>query len=122
MIQVEMNKDVRNYKEKLLGPFSARETICLGLGAGLSYLAKALLFPDVAFTSDAMGFIVVICMAPFALLGWGRVYGMYLEKFMQSAFRTVVSPRVRHYDNGLRIPKKKMKTRKSREKDLQPIK
>ena len=26
---VEMNKDVRNYKDKLLGPFSTREVICL---------------------------------------------------------------------------------------------
>ncbi len=122
MIQVEMNKDVRDYKEKLLGPFSARETMCLALGAGLSYLVKALFFPGVAFTSDAMGFIVIFCVAPFVLLGWGKVYGMYLEKFMQSAFQTIISPRIRYYDNGLKIPKNKIKTKKSRKEEFQPMK
>lgn len=122
MIQVEMNKDVRKYKEKLLGPFSAREVVCLGLGAGLSYLVKALFFPDVSLASDVTGYIVVLCMIPFALLGWGRVYGMYMEKFMQSAFQTMISPKKRYYDNGLKREKKRIRTRKSKDKELQPFK
>lgn len=121
MIQVEMNKDVRNYKEKLLGPFSAREVVCLGLGAGFSYLVKALFFPGVPF-ADAMGYIVVLCMIPFALIGWCKVYGMYIEKFMQSAFQAIISPKKRYYDNGLKREKKRIKTKKSKDKELQPFK
>ncbi len=122
MIQVEMNKDVRKYKEKLLGPFSAREVVCLGLGAGSSYLIKTLFFPDIPLTSDVTGYIVVLCMIPFALIGWGKVYGMYLEKFLQSAFQTIISPKKRYYDNGLKQEKKRIRTKKSKDQELQPFK
>ena len=34
MIEVEINQDIRDYKTKLIGPFTTRQVICLVLGGG----------------------------------------------------------------------------------------
>ena len=114
----EMNKDVRNYKDKFLGPFSGREVLCLIFGVGLSYLVKTFFFPDMSPLSEEMSYIVIACMIPFVIIGWTKPYGMYIEKYLKSTFISTISPRVRTYANGNRIPRKKIKTKKSKNNEL----
>ncbi len=119
MKYVEMNKDVRQYKAKLLGPFSGREIICLALGVGAALLMHELIFAGSEVSLDVEGFAVLACVAPFVLVGWGKIYGMYIEVFIKSALRTVISPKIRKYDNGLKISRKPVRTKKSKDVDLQ---
>lgn len=117
---VEMNKDVRNYKDKLLGPFSTRECLCLAAGLGLSYLVKATLFPEMSLTDERMAYIVIFCMLPFGALGWIKIYGMFIEQYLRSTFISTIAPKVRVYDNGNSVKKarKKIKTKPSKNRNL----
>ena len=118
MIQEEINKDIRKYKEKFLGPLSARETACIGLGTGFSYLVKTYAFPDISWTSDAMAYLTLLCMAPFVAFGWIRVYGLYLEDFCRSAMKTVLAPKKRTYSNDFGKKKKNIRTKRSKNAEL----
>lgn len=118
MIQVEINKDVRNYKEKLIGPFSGRECVCLGIGFGAYYLMKSIFFPNLDFADAVSGYLLIACMIPAVIIGWVKFYGMYLEVFLKSVLFTVLAPKIRRYDNSLSVKRKMIKTKKSKNKDL----
>ena len=112
--KIEINKDIREYKEKFLGPLSLRETSCLALGIFTAYLVKTTIFSDVELASDVTGFIGMACMIPFFIIGWGKAYGMYLEEFVRCALGSFLSPAKRKYDNGLKLPRKIKKTKSSK--------
>lgn len=117
---VEMNKDVRNYKDKLLGPFSGREVLCLICGFVTSYIVKSLFFPEMSPLDERMAYLVILCMLPFGFIGWWKIYGMYIGQYLKSTFITSLAPRLRVYDNGNGIKKmrKKVKTKPSKSRNL----
>ena len=112
--KIEINKDIREYKEKFLGPLSLRETVCLVLGVLTAYFVKTTFFSDVELASDVSGFIGMVCMIPFFIIGWAKPYGMYLEEFIRCAMGSLLSPVKRRYDNGLKLPRKVKKTKSSK--------
>lgn len=114
---VEMNKDIREYKEKLIGPFSGRETICLLAGLGFFALIKYLFFPDWEAASEQSSYLLLGCVIPFVAVGWGRFYGMYIEDFIKCAMSSFLAPRVRKYDNGIRRERRHIKTVPSKDKE-----
>lgn len=122
MKKININRDVRKYKEKLVGPFSAREAFCLVVGFLCFYLIKAIFFTDIEMMSDQTGFLLIAVMIPFAIVGWGKFYGMYIEKFAKCALPTLLSPKVRTYKCGYKIKKKVIKTKKSKDKEMQRFK
>jgi hypothetical protein len=122
MILVEMNKDIRQYKAKLLGPFSGREVICLVLGVGFVWFVEFVLLAGVDMTLDVQSFLALGLMLPFVGIGWGKIYGMHIEQFIKTTFITFIAPKTRKYDNGLKVERKQIKTKRSKNKDLQPFK
>lgn len=117
---VEMNKDVRNYKDKLLGPLSTREVLCLVCGLVTSYIVKSFFFPEMSPLDEKMAYLVILCMLPFGFIGWWKIYGMYIEQYLKSTFITSLAPRKRVYDNGNSVKKmrKKIKTKPSKSRNL----
>lgn len=122
MIQVEMNKDVRAYKEKLFGPLSGRETLCIVCGCATFFLVKTFIFANVELMSDVSGFLFLICFAPFGIFGWAKISGMYLNEYFKLASKCLLAPKVRHYDNGLKLKRKAIKTKPSKKSELKPFK
>lgn len=122
MKKVTMNKDIRKNKAKLIAVFSARETLCIICGTLVTFLVKNTFFKNVSLTSDVMGYITIACYIPFVIIGWGKIYGLYIEDFFAPLYQTIFSPKVRKYDNKINNPIKKHKTKKSKNKELQPIK
>ena len=66
MIEVEINQDIRDYKTKLIGPFTTRQVICLVLGGGTVIGAYNLLQPFM--TSDTTMIACMILAIPFILM------------------------------------------------------
>lgn len=95
-IEIKIPKEINKYEAKFVGPFTLRQTLCLGIclpvGIGLFVLSKPYVGPDIA------GFFVVPPAAIGYLFGWYKPYGMKFEKYLKSAFiNSFVAPSKRLY-------------------------
>ena len=96
MIEIHINKDVGSYEAKLIGPFTARQTICIVIAAPICWALYTLASPYVS--PDAAGFLTAIPAGIAWCFGWLKPYGMRTEKFIQSVFiNTVIAPTHRKY-------------------------
>lgn len=121
MIEIEVNQDIREYKTKLIGPFTTRQVICLILGGTTVIGAYNLLQPYL--TSDTTTFVCMILAVPFILMsGIFEPHGMKMEDFLRASFVSLVlSPTVRKYElensyNKQLMEEQKKKKKKKRKK------
>lgn len=116
MIEIEVNQDIREYKTKLIGPFTTRQVICLILGGTTVIGAYNLLQPYL--TSDTTTFVCMILAVPFILMsGIFEPHGMKMEDFLRASFVSLVlSPTVRKYELENSYNKHLMEERKKKKK------
>lgn len=116
MIEIEVNQDIREYKTKLIGPFTTRQVICLILGGTTVIGAYNLLQPYL--TSDITTFVCMILAVPFILMsGIFEPHGMKMEDFLRASFVSLVlSPTVRKYELENSYNKQLMEERKKKKK------
>ena len=116
MIEIEVNQDIREYKTKLIGPFTTRQVICLILGGTTVIGAYNLLQPYL--TSDTTTFVCMILAVPFILMsGIFEPHGMKMEDFLKASFVSLVlSPTVRKYELENSYNKQLMEERKKKKK------
>lgn len=95
MIKIPVPKEIRQYETKLVGPFTARQTVCLVIGALLSGgLALLLKYGfNMAVTWEYFIPIIVICMA-FTAKPYGQKFEDYALDFIIDNF---ISPPKRKY-------------------------
>lgn len=89
MLQTIIPKDIRKYDTKFIGPFTFRQTILFVIASIIAILVWKVtkIIP-----------IALIASSPFLALGWIKVYGQELEKFLKSAFiSNLLAPAVRKY-------------------------
>ena len=116
MIEIEVNQDIREYKTKLIGPFTTRQVICLILGGTTVIGAYNLLQPYL--TSDTTTFVCMILAVPIILMsGIFEPHGMKMEDFLRASFVSLVlSPTVRKYELENSYNKQLMEERKKKKK------
>ena len=95
-IEKEIPKDIKDYKPKLIGPFTTRQICCLApalaLGVGVFFGLRTVL------SSEVRLFLITLAAVPFFLIGWYEPYHMPFEKFIKTIFvSTVLSPVIRKY-------------------------
>lgn len=96
MIEIRVNKDVGSYEAKLIGPFTARQTVCVCIAAPFCWFIYHIASPVVS--SDVAGFFMALPAAVAWLFGWTKPYGMRAEKFLQSVWvNMVLAPTHRKY-------------------------
>lgn len=128
MIEIEVNQDIREYKTKLIGPFTTRQVICLILGGTTVIGAYNLLQPYL--TSDTTTFVCMILAVPFILMsGIFEPHGMKMEDFLKASFVSLVlSPTVRKcelensYNKQLMEERKKKKKKKRKKSKIKAYK
>ena len=87
MIEVEMSRDVREFEPKILGPFTGRQIICIGIS--LAYgIPFAIIATFIPFWQRIM--VTVILMLPVLACGWCKMYGLPLEKFAMQCFKSMI--------------------------------
>lgn len=100
-------KDVGNYEAKFIGPFSARETVFLGIGIVISAIIGV--FLEVMGTDFmTIAVAVLIIMSPFVWLAKAKPYGMRAEIFLKEYYvYHILSPDCRPYktETGLDVMK-----------------
>lgn len=95
MIQVEMNKDIRDFSPKVISIFDKRQLICVGLSA--LYGVPIMLY---ATSLDIYTRITLatVLMTPVIACGWVKMYGMPLERFFLHIIRNYwLTPTKRKY-------------------------
>ena len=92
MIEVNIPKDIRKYKTKVVGPFTVRQTVGLIIGLGLGFIGNRIAS---ALSSDAKIFMTMLFGVPGVLIGWISMFGMSFEKY----FNVIIT-------NTFLIPKK----------------
>lgn len=105
MIEVEVNKDIKEYSPKFIGPFTGRQAICLVVSGILSILAYNTI--GRFLPKDLKMYVCFIFATPGILIGWVKIFGMPFEKFAKIYIDTqILSPAVRKYktENTLFMP------------------
>jgi hypothetical protein len=87
MVKIKIPKEIRQYETKLVGPFTARQTVCLVIAALLSGgLAIVLKYGfNMAISWDYFIPIIVICMA-FTAKPYGQKFEDYALDFIIDNF------------------------------------
>lgn len=94
MIEIEMNKDVRTFEPKIMGPFTRRQLLSLVIAA--AYAGPiAILVPGDAMMKVLLGCILAI---PAILCGFIDVLGLPLLQFITyCVIPSLVNPKVRKF-------------------------
>ena len=124
-VERKINKDIANYKTKLIGPFTLRQIVCLVPAIGVAVLFLWGL-KDVFPSIEARIYMTIPVAVPFILFGWVKIYNQPLEKFLKTALVSMfLSPAKRKYkttrDDGSKIPavNKKSAIAKTKKKSKQ---
>lgn len=95
MVTVEMNRDIREFDPKIIGPFTKKQTKCVGIMAAYGLPLFMLLYRvDLTF---AIVFVGLTLLPPF-LIGWVKIRNLSFEKFIIRWFYwRIRTPRIRRY-------------------------
>ena len=93
MIELEMSKDIKAHEPKVIGMFTTRQLVCLGIAAAYAVpLGFLLPFSIMTNILVAIGFA-----APVILCGWIKVGGLPLEKMVLKAIKSKMYAEKRNY-------------------------
>lgn len=96
MIEIRINREIGNFEPKFIGPFTIRQTICIGIAAPICYYIYNAAAPYM--TVDLAGFLCAFPAGIAALFGWVKPYGMKMERFIKAVFiNMVIAPANRKY-------------------------
>lgn len=97
MVSRKTQKDVGNFKAKLVGPLTTRQVVFVGLGVVVDFLAYSVL-KGAGLDMNTIAPLCLLVMAPFAVFGSCFPYGMTCEEFLyQYYIYHIVAPPVREY-------------------------
>ena len=94
MVEVTMPRDIREYKPKIIGPFTLRQIICVSIGA--AYAAPiAIIIPVPPMMKLLIG---ILLMLPMFVSGWVEIFGMTFEQYIIYYVKNrVLKPKTRVY-------------------------
>lgn len=93
-------KDIGNYEAKLIGPFTQRQTLCLGAGIVPSVIA-CFIMKNLGFDIYAMMIVVITIMVIPCFLAFGKrfTYGQDPEDFIKDYYYYhIQSSQIRYYE------------------------
>ena len=117
-MDVRIPKDIRKYKDKLIGGFTIRQAVSLVVAIGVIppvwyYLYK------LNISMDTIGWLVVAISIPVFSIGWLDIHGMPIEKYIANIFvYNYIYPTKRLYKNSLEMEEYFNVSEKRREKEL----
>ncbi len=123
-------KDVGHYQAKLIGPFTVRQAIYIGIGAAISVVLWKIM-SGFGMQKMDMLIVVAIVMAPCALLGFANPFGMTCLEFIKQYYEYhILGAKERIYEiqpyeteeqKKKRLEEEKKNKSKSKKKDVKPV-
>ena len=92
MLEVKINREIRNYTESMFFGLSLRQLIFSVLAVGVAIGLYFLLKPYVG--TETVSWMCILGAAPFAAMGFISYHGMTAEQFLWAWFRSeILEPR-----------------------------
>lgn len=96
MIEAKMPKDIRQYKTKLIGPFTGRQAACVAIMIAVDLILYSTVAAPLKLSMNMMIYGLLIVDIPIALFGWYEPHEVPLEKYIKNIWlRTFTAPRKR---------------------------
>lgn len=86
LIEIKINKEVRDYQESIFFGLSLRQFICSAMAIAVAVLLYFLLGRIMG--SGEVGWVCILAAFPFAICGFFRYNGMYFEQFAWAFIRS----------------------------------
>lgn len=91
-----MNKDIREFEPKVIGPFTFKQAKCVAVMAAYALPLFFFLYKSTDATTALM--VVGVCCVPPILIGWVKIRGLAFEKFfLRWVYWRIRTPRIRRY-------------------------
>ena len=122
MLQIQIPKDIREYETKFIGPFTARQCICIVIAAVIEYVGSNIIKSIAEIPISSYIPPLIIAAIPL-ILGFGDVvFHMKPEVYFKEVFlRSLKYPKVRPYkthnfiDVQIREAKKELEMQEAKE-------
>lgn len=111
MLEIEMSKDIKNFEPKILGPFTLRQLICVGISVTYGVPLFFILGGDIVIRI----LITILAMLPVLLCGWLKVFDEPFERFLKIiVVNKFLKPAKRKYkiSNQYKIEEQKIEIKK----------
>lgn len=122
-MQIEINKEVSDYKETVFFGLTLRQCVCSVLAIVIAVVLYFTLKPHLG--SELLSWVCMLGAAPFAAMGFFHYHGMTAEQFALNWVRTVLlEPQCFPYHTDYTfkpIKIKKKRKEKAHVQDTQPI-
>ena len=122
-MQIEINKEVSDYKETVFFGLTLRQCVCSVLAIGVAVVLYFSLKPHLG--SELLSWVCMLGAAPFAAMGFFHYHGMTAEQFALNWVRTVLlEPQCFPYHTDCTYKPTKIKKKrkeKAHVQDTQPI-
>mgnify|MGYP001026309092 FL=1 len=86
LIEIKINKEVRDYQESIFFGLSLRQFICSAMAIAVAVLLYFLLGRILG--NGEIGWVCILAAFPFAICGFFRYNGMYFEQFAWAFIRS----------------------------------
>lgn len=83
MIEAKMPKDIRVYETKLVGPLTARNTVCLVIAGVVAYLTYSIWCGILGMSLNSFFYVGTFTVIPPLAFGWISIEGMHLETYIK---------------------------------------
>lgn len=97
MLEVEIPKEIYEYKQKFLFGLTVRQFISVAVALGIC--VPLFIFGNDIFGEDITGWLVIIIAAPVFSFGFLRINGMPFEQFAVMYIRQKAEPQKRKYED-----------------------
>ena len=81
LMEVKINKEIKQYSEKIFFGLSLRQFICSGLACGVA-VGIYFIFKPILNNTGTVSWLCMAGAVPFALLGFVKYNGMTAEQFL----------------------------------------
>ncbi len=92
MLEIKINKEIRDFKESFFMGLDLRQCVFTVLGIGAAVAAQ-FLASSYGINKEICSWISIICALPFAFLGFFKFNGMAAEKFLIVLIKYTFTPK-----------------------------
>lgn len=100
MIETKVPMDIRKYKTKIIGPFTLRQAICVGISIFIDLMFYLFIYSSLDLSINFLIYTVIIIDIPIMAFSFDH-NGIPMEKFVYGFIRNnILAPVKRTYKNS----------------------
>ncbi|WP_288327934.1 PrgI family protein [uncultured Clostridium sp.] len=98
MIEIRINRDPREYKDKIIAGLTLRQLICTVIMLGINI--PLYIFGAKYINKELIGYLIILIAVPFILIGFFEYNKMPFERVIWAAIQSkLIQPSKRKYSN-----------------------